>query len=532
MLQVRDVSIEVGHRVLVEGASFSLRAGDKVGLVGPNGAGKTTLVKTIAGLREPHAGMIVRPDGLDYLDQNAGLPEVVAQTGLHRVLSGRDMATRAEELEGQRLRIEATAGAERDRVIARFATLEEQFARDGGYKAEADAKSLASALGIGVDELARPVGTLSGGQRRRIELARILYAEAPYLLLDEPTNHLDTDAKEWLLDFFAAYRGGLLVISHDLPLLDAAITKVLDLEPATRTVTEYRGNYSHFLAERERERERRARERATVMRKIAAMRATADRFRVSATKTQVATNMDRRIAVLESGVGPQAARRRAVSVTFPKPEPSGRTPLEACGIAKSYGGTEVFARVSFAVERGERLLLIGLNGAGKTTCLRILAGVEHPDAGEVLLGLRASLGYYAQEHDTLRPGETCLDHMRRAARMDDAALRGILGAFLLEGEQAFQDVATLSGGEKTKLALATLVAGRHNVLLLDEPTNNLDPQARDALLEMLASYSGTIILVSHDTEFVAALAPDRYVVMPEGTIDYWSEDILELVALA
>jgi ATPase subunit of ABC transporter with duplicated ATPase domains len=226
-----------------------------------------------------------------------------------------------------------------------------------------------------------------------------------------------------------------------------------------------------------------------------------------------------------------AAAGRSVAVRFPQPEPSGRIPLEGITLAKAFGDNVVFVDVGVHVERGECLLIMGLNGAGKTTLLRILAGVEQPDIGEVALGHHASLGYYAQEHEQIVPDRTVMDHMRDVSTETDQALRGVLGHFLL-ADKIEQEASTLSGGEKTKLALAQLVVGRHNVLLLDEPTNNLDPQAKGALLQALHAYGGTLILVSHDTDFVAALGPDRAVLMPEGNGVFFDESLLDLVALA
>jgi ATPase subunit of ABC transporter with duplicated ATPase domains len=220
-----------------------------------------------------------------------------------------------------------------------------------------------------------------------------------------------------------------------------------------------------------------------------------------------------------------------VAVRFPQPEPSGRTPLKAQGLAKSYGDNLVFMDVDFDLDRGEGLLIMGLNGAGKTTLLRILAGVETPDLGTVEIGYKASLGYYAQEHEQIKPGFTVFDHMREVSDQPDPTLRTLLGHFLL-GDKVDQDAGTLSGGEKTKLALCQLVVSRPNVLLLDEPTNNLDPQAKEALVEALRLYQGTIVLVSHDTDFVEDLSPDRVMMMPDGTVDFFDESLLELVAMA
>jgi ATP-binding cassette subfamily F protein 3 len=285
--------------------------------------------------------------------------------------------------------------------------------------------------------------------------------------------------------------------------------------------------------ERERRREQRLRENLVRGRQIAQLEATARRFMGTTEKmSKRAKGMQSRADKMKERLVEVAARSRRVNLQFPQPEPSGRIPLEGMGLAKAFDDNVVFVDVDVFAERGERLIIIGLNGAGKTTLLRILAGEERPDLGEVKLGHKASLGYYAQEHEQILPGVTVLDHMRSVgAGLADPALRAVLGHFLL-ADKIEQDAATLSGGEKTKLALAMLVVGRHNVLLLDEPTNNLDPQAKESLLMALHTYQGTIVMVSHDTDFVADLGPDRAVMMPEGESVYFDESLLDLVALA
>ena len=385
-------------------------------------------------------------------------------------------------------------------------------------------------LGIGNDELDQPVATMSGGQRRRTELARILFAETETLLLDEPTNHLDLDAKAWLMDYLADYKGGLLVVSHDLPLLDESITSVLALEGGI--VEPYRGNYSHYLDEREKRRSQRERERKQQDKRIAQLEYTVNRFKGTSEKmAKRAKAMQTRADKLKERLTEVGPRDRTVALRFPQPEPSGRVPLSATGLAKSFGDNLVFVDVDVVVEKGERTLIMGLNGAGKTTLLRILAGVSDSDLGDVEFGHKATFGYYAQEHEQIHAGTDVLAHMRVASALPDQQLRSILGHFLLS-DKVDQDAGTLSGGEKTKLALAQLVVSRPNVLLLDEPTNNLDPQAKEALLDALHQYEGTIVLVSHDTDFVAELIPDRAIMMPEGNSLYFDESLLDLVALA
>jgi ATPase subunit of ABC transporter with duplicated ATPase domains len=377
---------------------------------------------------------------------------------------------------------------------------------------------------------------LSGGERRRVELARILFTGSEVLLLDEPTNHLDVDARAWLMKFLRGYRGALLVISHDLDLLDEAITRVLHLDrPNAESpghLVEYKGTYSQYVAARAKDEARLEKIAAQQDAEIKRLTTLADKIRAKASLASRAHNLDKRADRIRAGHVDAPTRDRTLKVKLPPPPHTGRVLLEVEGVTKSYDGPPVFSDVSFALERGERLLVLGLNGAGKTSLLRILAGEALADSGDVVFGLGVSLGYYAQEHEGITAGRTLLDHMRDHAVTTDVELRSLLGMFGLSGDKAFQDAGTLSGGEKTKLALAQLVAGRHNLLLLDEPTNNLDPGSRGAVAGALATWSGGMVIVSHDREFVAELEPSRVLLMPDGDLDYWTDDLIELVALA
>ncbi|HET8738218.1 MAG TPA: ABC-F family ATP-binding cassette domain-containing protein [Acidimicrobiia bacterium] len=532
MLIARDLRIEAGIRTLVRDVSFSVQSGDRIGLVGRNGAGKTTLMRTLIGELQPAEGTVLRSGSIGYFSQEAALPalEHPDATALERILMAREVGAMQRRIEEARQRLETLQGEERDKGILRFTRLHDEFEAKGGFVAEAEAKRIAANVGIGNDELHQPVRTMSGGQRRRVELARLLFAETDVMLLDEPTNHLDLDAKAWLIEYLSTYKGGMLVVSHDLPLLDEAITSVLALENGV--VEAYRGNYSHYLVERELRRERKERERRHQDEAIARLEENIRRFKGTTEKmAKTARSWETRVERMKRDLVEVQKTGKKVKLAFPQPERSGRVPLAATGLAKSFGDNLVFVDIEFAVERGERMLLIGLNGAGKTTLLRILAGVENADLGEVSLGPKATLGYYAQEHEQIQDGVTVLDHMRKTARLPDSTLRGLLGHFLL-ADKVDQDAGTLSGGEKTKLALAMLVASRPNVLLLDEPTNNLDPQAKEALLDALTMYEGTIVMVSHDTDFVAELMPDRAVLMPDGDMRFFDEGLLDLVALA
>jgi ATPase subunit of ABC transporter with duplicated ATPase domains len=545
MLRATDLSVEIGPRLLVADASFTVSPGDVVGLVGPNGAGKTTLLSTLAGAaRAAGALQGAQPDDdghrvpavaftgtLAWLPQES--PPTASSTGLQRLLSARGLDHAKAALEEARRRIDASPDPRsRDRAIKRFSRLQERFEMDGGYRAESEARRIAAGLGVPAGGLDRSLAGLSGGERRRVELARVLLSQATTLLLDEPTNHLDADAKLWLAGFLADFSGGILVVSHDLPLLDSDITAVLALDPLTASLEGYRGTYTEYLKEREVRAASQARQRKVVERDIKRLSAFVEKYRHSnEVMARRAIVTERRVERMKASLAPERRAGRRVAVRFPDPPPVSRVALEASDLARSYGGPPVFKQLGIDLERGERLLVLGLNGAGKSSLLRILAGVDAPDAGEVRYGHGAAIGYYAQEHEGLDLEATAMELMRATATATDDVLRGVLGHFLLGGDQASQRIGTLSGGEKTKLALARLVVGRHNVLLLDEPTNNLDVQAVEAVRAALESYGGAVMLVSHDTPFVRSFEPDRVLFMPEGSLDVWDEQYLDLVAL-
>ncbi len=528
VLEARDLTVEVAGRTIVEGLTLAVQVGDKVGVVGRNGVGKTSLLRVLAGDARPAGGRVVRRGAAGHLRQDPGVRRGDEPTALAYVLQARELAEMAERLERLRLTLEERHGP---RDVERFARLEERYRTVGGYAGEAEVRRIAAGLGLARDRLALPVAALSGGERRRLELARILFGGADLLLLDEPTNHLDVDARDWLMRFLAGYKGGLVVVSHDLALLDRAITRVLHLDGDG--VVAYRGTYSQYREARRRDEERRAALAERQQAEIRRLRTLADSMRGSTEKrARKAKTLDTRVERLSAQAATPPRRERRVVYRFPPPPHSGRVVLTAEGLAKGYDGASVFEGVSFRVGRGERLLIMGLNGAGKTTLLRILAGVSEPDRGTVRLGAGVSLGYYAQEHEGIRDGIDVLSHLRSGSDAEDRQLRSLLGMFTLAGDAAFQDAGTLSGGEKTKLALAQLVAGRRNLILLDEPTNNLDPPSRSAIGAALSGWPGTMIVVSHDAGFVQALAPERVLMMPDGTLDFWSEDLLELVSLA
>ncbi|MFD8737321.1 ABC-F family ATP-binding cassette domain-containing protein [Streptomyces sp. NPDC059618] len=528
MITVRGADVRAGARLLLSGISFTVSPGDRVGLVGRNGAGKTTLLSTLAGLRPPAAGSVSRTGPVGHLAQDPAAADP-AVTVTDRILSARGLDRAVRDLRAA----EAAMADGSERSMNAYVRAEAEFQARGGYAAEAEAARVAAGLGLPVRVLDQPVGTLSGGQRRRVELARVLFADAGVLLLDEPTNHLDADATAWLRGFLAARRAGLVLITHDTSLLAEVVNRVFHLDPHRATLDVHNTGWSAYLAQRDADERRRARERANAERKAAALHAQADKMRSHVATAVAARNMDRRADRLLAGLEPVRRTEKAARIRLPEPAPCGRMPLGAVALAKSYGTLRVLDGVDLAVDRGSRLVVLGPNGSGKTTLLRLLAGHEDPDSGRVVRGHGLRLGYFAQEHDTLDPAGTVRGHLAAAApRLGDGEVRRVLGSFLFTGDDADKRIGVLSGGEKTRLALAGLVHSGANVLLLDEPTNNLDPASRAEVLAAVATYPGTMVMVTHDEGAVDALRPDRVLLLPDADDDLWSEEYRELVSLS
>lgn len=542
MITATDLEVRAGARILLapDGPDLRVQPGDRIGLVGRNGAGKTTTLRILAGEVEPYAGSVTRAGEIGYLPQDpkVGDLDVLARD---RVLSARGLDVLLTDLEKQQaLMAEVADEDERDRAIRRYGQLEERFVALGGYGAESEAGRICASLGLPERVLTQRLRTLSGGQRRRVELARILFAasesgagNSTTLLLDEPTNHLDADSLGWLRDFLRLHTGGLVVISHNVDLVADVVNKVWFLDAVRGQVDVYNMGWQRYVDARATDEQRRIRERANAERKAAALRAQAAKLGAKATKAVAAQNMLRRADRMMAALDEERVADKVARIKFPTPAACGRTPLVANGLGKTYGSLEVFTGVDLAIDRGSRVVILGLNGAGKTTLLRLLAGVEQPDTGVLEPGYGLRIGYFAQEHDTLDNDATVWENVRHAAPdAGEQDLRGLLGAFMFTGPQLEQPAGTLSGGEKTRLALAGLVASTANVLLLDEPTNNLDPASREQVLDALRSYQGAVVLVTHDPGAAAALGPQRVVLLPDGTEDYWSDEYRDLIELA
>ncbi|WP_031469945.1 ABC-F family ATP-binding cassette domain-containing protein [Sciscionella sediminilitoris] len=542
MISATELELRAGSRILVSGANLRVQPGDRIGLVGRNGAGKTTTLRVLAGEGEPYSGSVVPAAELGYLPQDPreGNLETSAKD---RVLSARGLDELLRRMEkAQTEMAELADDSARDKAIVRYGKLEERFASLGGYAAESEAARICANLGLEDRILPQPLRTLSGGQRRRVELARILFAAAQTgatgrssttLLLDEPTNHLDADSISWLRGFLKQHDGGLVVISHDVELLGDVVNKVWFLDAQRGEVDLYNMGWQRYLDARATDEKRRRRERANAEKKATALQAQAAKLGAKATKAVAAKNMARRAEEMLSNLDEERVSDKVAKISFPEPAACGKTPLQAENLSKSYGSLEIFTGVDLAIDRGSRVVVLGLNGAGKTTLLRLIGGMEKSDSGSLVPGHGLRIGYYAQEHETLDHTASVWENIRHLAPDIDAQrLRTLLGTFLFTGEQLEQPAGTLSGGEKTRLALAGLVSSQANVLLLDEPTNNLDPASREQVLSALRSYAGAVVLVTHDPGAVDALEPERVILLPDGTEDFWSDEYRELIELA
>ncbi|GAC1342437.1 MAG: ABC-F family ATP-binding cassette domain-containing protein [Candidatus Dormibacteria bacterium] len=532
MLTLTSARVEIGARTLLKDTSLLIKQGEKVALVGANGMGKTTLLRSIAGDHTLTAGSVKVPDRTAYLRQETPRLEASdGQTALEYLLQASPLTAMHAEIDRLTALMATHSGKDLDRAIEHYGELAERFAEGGGYELEATAEQIAAGVGLDEAELLTPVAALSGGQRRKLDLARLLLAGGDLFILDEPTNHLDVPAKKWVMNFLGQTAATVLVVSHDVKLMDTSFDRVLALENAQ--IDSYKGTYSDFVRQRAESAAQRAHQARSISTEASRLTETKKVFaKGNATHAAKRKALQRRIDALNDRLKDHAppVQRRQLRVRFPDPERAGDQVLDVTDLSKSYGEHRVFSGVEFTVRRGDMLLLVGVNGAGKTTLLRCLADRERPDSGIVRLGAKVKLGFYAQEHEDIVPGVSVLENLRMSVpTATEGELRAVLGHFGLVGDAATQKAGTLSGGEKTKLALARLMVARANLLLLDEPTNNLDPQSVEALLAALQHYEGTVVLVSHDADFVSQLAPERILLLPDSQVAYFDERILEMI---
>jgi len=521
VIQLSQLSKSFADRVLLDHVSWQITSGERVGLCGPNGAGKTTLLKMLAGLESPDDGEIIRPASLTigYLPQD-GLTYAgrtlfdEASTAFEDVLAIRRELADIEV----RLADASLPDGEHETLLTRYADLTERFRQDDGFSIDLRVATVLQGLGFSKDDFERNCATFSGGWQMRIALAKLLLGRPTLLLLDEPTNHLDLDARNWLEEYLSSYPHAVILVSHDRYFLDAVVTRIADL--SLKTITDYPGNYSAYVTERDARLERLRESKRRQDEEVARVQAFINRFRYQATK---AAQVQSRIKMLEKIVPIEVPpERKRVRFSFPDCPKSGRTALDLKGARKAYGEKVVLDGIDLHIERGDRVALVAPNGAGKSTLMRLLAGVEAPDAGAREEGHQVVMQYFAQdEASKLDPALTVYETLEAGSPVHMVpAIRNILGGFLFSGDDIYKKAAVLSGGERTRLAVARMLLRPSNTLLLDEPTNHLDLDSKDVLLEALEDFGGTLIFVSHDRYFVERLAT-KIVEVGHGQIEVY-----------
>ncbi len=507
MIQLQDVTKAFGEKTLLEHVTWQVGDRDRVGLCGPNGAGKTTLLKMFAGLDEADSGLIQKPNALTlgYLPQD-GLSHSGRTVLDEASLAFKpllDLKAEMHTLE-ERLGDPAMGAGDHDALLHRYSEVQDRFRLSDGYQIELKVATVLRGLGFEGEATEQLTDHLSGGWQMRLALAKLLLSQPDLLLLDEPTNHLDLEARNWLEEYLVEYPHAVILVSHDRYFLDRVVTHIADL--SLRTITDYHCNYTKYLEQRDARLERLREAKRRQDEEVGRVEDFINRFRYQATK---AAQVQSRIKMLEKveriEVPPE---RKRIHFQFPASARSGRMVQELKGARKAYGNKVVLDQVNLHIERGDRIALVGHNGAGKSTLMRMLSGEEAPDAGARVEGHQLVMQYFAQDEATrLDPTLTVYETLEGGSPHTMVpAIRNILGGFLFSGDDVYKKAGVLSGGERTRLAVARMLLRPSNTLLLDEPTNHLDIDSKEVLLDALADYSGTMIFVSHDRYFVERLA--------------------------
>ena len=507
MLQLQDLTYFIGGTPLFKQITCVINPADRIGLVGPNGAGKSTLLKILNGNLEPESGSIHKMGDctVGYLPQDGVSVEVdrtVYEEVEQSLSSYRTLFDAYEEAQEDLNRFQA-GSKEHDRALERFGKLQEKLERTGAWGIQSEVKATLSGLGFGEEEMEQPASEFSGGWLMRIALAKLLIQKPNVLLLDEPTNHLDIGSLEWLEQFLQQYPGAIVVVSHDRAFLNNLTTRTFHL--SRKSLDEYSGNYAFFEKKAEERREQITREYENQQKEIKQIQEFIDRFRYKADKAGMVQSRIKQLEKMEK-IEPEEAMGE-ISFEFRPPPRSGAVVVACEDLHKSYGDHVVYAGLDLKVERGDRIAIVGPNGAGKSTLLKIIAGQEMPSDGAVNLGHNVSFSYFAQHQvEELDVQNTLLEEIQDGAgNQRESYLRSVLGCFLFTGDDVFKKVGVLSGGEKSRVALAKMMIREANLLLMDEPTNHLDMRSKEILQEALRSYTGTFVIVSHDRDFLDPL---------------------------
>jgi ATPase subunit of ABC transporter with duplicated ATPase domains len=483
VLRVIDLAFGYGEKPLYEGVNFVLGKGQKVGLVGPNGSGKSTLLSIITGEEDSFTGKVEIVGNITLVPQ-----EIKYDKHMEEV------------------------GSVRDYVDSKSVHLDHEI------------KKMFSSLQLDTT-LTHDPKTLSGGQKTKLALARALLLKPDILLLDEPTNFMDKAGKAWVMKFLSDYQGSVIVISHDLELMDTSIDKILAVTPYSSSIVEYKGTYSDYIRLKKEKEENLKRELEIKTRHLKRTEERYNTSRAVATKSIIRRKMERERQALPHA--PQEIRK--INISLPEPKKVGELPIRALGIYKNYDDLDVLTDLNFTIIRGQRIALIGANGTGKSTFIKILMGLLQLTKGEVVKHPDLAVGYYSQEFETFDFTKTVLRTFCDETKRDEGYARSFLGRYMLSGDKAFQSVGSLSGGEKTRLSMAILTGKDNNLLILDEPTTYLDVLSQRIILESLKEYKGTMILVSHTPEFVKEIKPDKAFLFPEAKMVFWDDELLDRI---
>ncbi len=523
MISIDNLTVSFGGWTLFDQVSFLINPKDRIGLVGRNGAGKTTILKLIAGLQQPTSGAVTRNGDctIGYLPQQmqvADTTTLLAETAkaFEEVLA---LEREIEELTlqiGERTDYDS---AEYEKLLHRLNDATDRYHILGGDTRDADIEKTLLGLGFRRDEFQKPTSTFSGGWRMRIELAKLLLRRPSIFLLDEPTNHLDIESIQWLEEYLRNYNGAVLLISHDRAFLDCVTTRTIEL--SLGKIYDYKVPYSQFVTLREERRQQQLAAYQNQQRLIEKSEEFIEKFRYKPTKSNQVQSRIKQLDKLER-IEVEEEDLSRINIKFPPAPRSGQIVAEVKEVGKSFGSHVVFKGAEFTIHKGDKIALVGRNGEGKTTFARMLIGEVAPSEGTIRLGANVSIGYYAQNQDDLMNGDfTVYDTLDRVAVGDvRTRLRDILGAFLFRGEDIDKKVKVLSGGERSRLAMARMMLNAHNLLVLDEPTNHMDMRSKDILKDALRKFDGTVVVVSHDREFLDGIVDKVYEFRDGGVREY------------
>lgn len=532
MLRVEKVTYAAGSSVILRDIGFTLGDNDKAGLVGVNGAGKTTLMRIIAGKTKPDQGKIsIDSVRIGYMPQTLKEMKLRDDMTVFEFLeSGRPLPTLFEQQQDIYSNLGVDSGKKLDKLLNKLEKLEAEIESWGGYEAENDLLRIMVGMNLGGINLESPLSSLSGGQKSKVAFARTLYSGADVLLLDEPTNHLDAQSRQWAMTFLSEFNGAVLVISHDSEFLDSFVSKIIRLDEFKRTAELYQGSYSDYLKQWEVKYKTQEREVHAQEREEQKLQDLVDKFRnVSGKRKRMAQSREKQLEKLRRNKKEKIRTSQQARIIVSPRRESSQTPVALDKLCFGYESDKpIIKNLSFTLSRNEKFVVLGKNGAGKTTLLKLIAGKLDPDSGKIIFGPKTDLGYYDQEQESLNMDKNVLDEAGSVSNLSQARLRAVLSSFLFAGEKVHQKVSTLSPGERSRLAMAKLALEGDNLLLLDEPTNHLDAITRESVAHTLDQYGGTIIVVSHDTDFLEKLGVNRMLIMPSGDIEWYNPATVKL----